>query len=140
MTLTQEIWRQRWLSSINELTSLELQRKSWLDRQQTNPHWSFVEFMCSYFDDLLCGFPYSHYIEIGWVSPQEYDALRDWHEALSKYQTPRNDDHDRETILADRKWLNIVKAGDKAKLTLANSLSDEERRILTENIDYLQYT
>lgn len=140
MTLTREIWRQRWLSSINELTSLELQRKSWLDRHQTNPHWSFVEFMCSYFDDLLCDFPYSHYIEIGWVSIQEYEVLRDWHEALDNYLAPRNDDHDREVILADRVWLEIVEAGEKAKLKLAVFLSKVEQEILTEKINYLQYT
>lgn len=140
MTLTREIWRQRWLSSINELTSLELQRKSWLDRHQTNPHWSFVEFMCSYFDDLLCYFPYSHYVELGWVSLREYEVLKDWHEALDNYQAPGNDDNHREAILADPTWLEIVKEGEKAKLKLAEILSDEEREILTENIDYLQYT
>jgi hypothetical protein len=139
MTHTREIWRQRWLGLINELTSIELQRKSWLDRKQSNPHWSFVEFMCSYFDDLLCGLPYTHYVEIGWISTQEYEVLIDWHETLDRYQEPRNDDHDREAILADKNWLEIVKTGEKAKLKLANSLAHAERKILTENIDYLQY-
>jgi hypothetical protein len=140
MTLTREIWRQKWLSSINELTSLDLQRKSWLDRHQTNQHWSFVEFMCSYFDDLLCDFPYSHYIEISWVSPQEYDVLSDWHNALEKYKSPNNDDNDRAAILGDNKWLEIVKAGEKAKERLAGILNNEERQALTKTIDYLQYT
>jgi len=40
-----ELWRDRWLSCINELTSIELQRKSWLDKSNTNPHWTFVEFI-----------------------------------------------------------------------------------------------
>jgi hypothetical protein len=138
MTLTREIWRQRWLSTINELTSLDLQRKSWLDRVQKNPHWSFVEFMCSYFDDLLCDFSCGHYIEIGWVSLQEYEILKDWHEALGKYQSLRNDDHDTEVILTDSKWLKIVMAGEKARLKLASLLGAEERQIVTENIDYSQ--
>ena len=52
IALTRDAWRQRWLSSFNELTSIELQQKSWLDRFNKNSHWSFVEFMCSYFDNL----------------------------------------------------------------------------------------
>jgi hypothetical protein len=140
MTLTREIWRQWWLSSINELTSLELQKRSWLDRHQTNPHWSFVEFMCCYFNDLLCDLSYSHYIENGWVSIQEYETLRGWHEALKQYQPPRDDYYDTDAILADGKWLEIVKAGEVSKLELAGILNDEESKILTENINYLQYT
>lgn len=96
--------------------------------------------MCSYFDDLLCDLPYSHYIEIGWLSQQEYEALMDWHGALDRYQAPNNDDHDREAILADKDWLEIVKAGEKAKEKLASMLGEEEKHILTENIDYLQNT
>ena len=128
------------MSSINELTSIDLQRKSWLDKHQTNPHWSFVEFMCSYFDDLLCDFPYSHYIEIGWVSPKEYEILSHWHQALDTYQAPNNDDNDRVAILEDKKWLEIVRSGEKAKEKLANLLSNEEQQALTETINYIQYT
>lgn len=116
MTLSRNIRRQRWLSSIYELTSLELQRTSWLGQHTENPHWSFVEF---YFDDLLCNFPYSRYVEIGWVLAEEYEILKYWHEALRKYQSPNNHDYDNTAVLADKNWLEIVRSGARAKVKLA---------------------
>lgn len=140
MSLTREIWRERWLDCINELTSIELQKSSWLDRHQRNPHWSFIEFMCTYFDDLLCDFPYSHYIEIKWVSAQEYEILKSWHTALDIYKSPDNDDHDREGILNDAKWITIVKMGTEAKNKLAELLPINEKEILEAYIDYRLFT
>ncbi len=90
MTLTKEIWRKRWLDSINELTSFEVQTKSWQDIENRNPHWSFVEFMCCYFDDLLC-YNYTFYIENNWISKQEYIIIKDWHKSLDNYKSPNGD-------------------------------------------------
>ena len=95
--------------------------------------------MSCYFDDVLLHFPYNHYIEIGCVTLQEYEAIRGWHEALNNYQAPQNDNYNTEAILADPKWREIVKAGEQAKAELASLLTDEERKILTENINYTDY-
>src|SRR5690606_4008924 len=92
-------WRENWLSSINELTSIDLQRNSWLDKTHTNTHWSFVEFMCSYFDDLAIDNSYNYPLKKGWISNQEFEIVREWHELLDKYNSPKNNDYDHEAIL-----------------------------------------
>ena len=139
MAMNREIWREKWLSSINELTSLELQKKSWLNVTNTNPHWSFVEFMCCYFEDLdienINNYPYSQ----GWITKQEYEIIKEWHEALAKYNSPLNNDYYNEAILNDPKWLTIIKAGIEAKNKLVEIVSTSEKHKLTEEIDYLRH-
>jgi hypothetical protein len=134
-----KLWRDRWLSCIDELTSFELQRKSWVDKSNTNPHWSFVEFMCSYFDDLGIDGNYEYQLKQGWITRTELDSISAWHQLLDKYNSPKNDDYDVEAILADKKWLMIIEEGEKAKNELSKYISDEEKRILFEEIDYKQY-
>jgi hypothetical protein len=106
-----ELWRVRWKSSVEELTSLERQRETWLDTSEPSVHYSFVEFMCCYFDDLLCGLSYSQLVESGYVSEQEMAILIEWHNALDRYKSPQNDDYDDAAILNDPKWLQIVDLG-----------------------------
>ena len=134
-----QLWRNRWLSCINELTSLDLQRKSWLDKSNTNPHWTFVEFMCSYFDDLGFENKYDNEIADGWISEREFESIRIWLELLDKYDSPTNDDYDVEAILADKEWQMIVEIGEKSKIELSKLLSKEENDILNEKIDYTKY-
>ena len=76
------LWRVRWKSSIEELTSLEYQRKTWLDAEKPSVHYTFVEFMCCYFDDLLCGLSYNQLVENGYVSECEKATVMEWHTAL----------------------------------------------------------
>lgn len=131
-----DIWRKRWLSCINKLTSLDLQRKSWLDKTNTNPHWTFVEFMCTYFDDLAIDNSYKYQLEKEWVLKQEFEIIKEWHEELDKFHSPQNDDYDHEAILNDPKWLEIVQMGVNARNKLAKTLSERERQFLTDEIDY----
>ncbi|HEX8547988.1 MAG TPA: hypothetical protein VF691_13590 [Cytophagaceae bacterium] len=135
---SKNIWRERWLSSINELTSYDLQRKSWLDTAQSNPHWSFINFMSSYFDDLLDN-NYKSFLDKGWVTSGELVIIKDWHHALDTYNPPGNDDYDREAILNDQKWLEVIRLGVIAKNKLSEMLNEKERQILVEAIDYLKY-
>ena len=134
-----KLWRERWLGCINELTSLDLQKKSWLDKTHTNPHWSFVEFMCSYFDDLSIDDNYKYPIDSGWLTDQELKIIKDWHEALDKYNSPKNDDSDHEAILTDPNWLDIMQSGQIMKSKLASTLNETEKKILTEEINYLNF-
>lgn len=106
-----ELWRVRWKASIEELTSLEHQRKTWLDLAEASVHYFFVEFMCCYFDDLLCGLSYSQLVENGYVSEQEKAILIEWHTALDNYNSPQNNDYDDAAILNDPEWLRIVDLG-----------------------------
>lgn len=134
-----DLWRENWLSSINELTSFDLQKKSWLDKTHTNPHWSFIEFMCCYFDDLAIDNNYKYPLNKGWLTNEEYEIIKDWNEALDKYHSPRKNDYDNEAILNDTKWLDILQTGVNAKNKLVDFLPDNEKQILKEEIDYLKY-
>lgn len=139
MTITKETWRQRWLESINELTSLDLQTKSWLNKKNTNPHWSFIEFMCCYFDDILFE-EYEQLVEDGWLSRNEYEIIKIWHELLDNYNSPNKDDYDNKAILDDINWRQILQKGIIAKNELLELLTLDERQYLTKEIDYLKYT
>ena len=136
---TKNLWRERWLGCINELTSLDLQRESWFDRTHTNPHWSFVEFMCSYFDDLAIDENYKYQLDNSWITSQEFEIIKDWHESLDKYNSPKKDDYDHEAILNDSKWLEILQSGVAMKSKLAVRLNEKETEILTEKINYLKF-
>lgn len=133
------LWRERWLGCINELTSLDLQKKSWLDRTNTNPHWSFVEFMCSYFDDLAIDNNYKYQLEKGWITKNEYEIIESWHIELDKYNSPKNDDSDNEAILNDPKWIETLQIGLTARNELTKTLNKTERQFLNEEINYLQF-
>ena len=126
MSITKEIWRKQWLLAISELTNYDLQRKTWLDLTNFNPHFSFAEFMCYYFDDLLADITFTDYIQMGWISPTEYDILKEWHDKLAAYQSPNNQDSNNEAVLNDPKWQAIVKEGETARLNLLTVLDKEE--------------
>lgn len=131
------LWRERWLGSINELTSLDLQKISWLN--YTNPHWSFIEFMSCYFDDLSINDNYDYPLDKHLVTRKEYEIIENWHNALSNYNSPKNDDYDNEAIVNDPKWMEISQIGLATKNELAKILNKTDRQILTEEIDYLKY-
>ncbi|KAF5031106.1 hypothetical protein DSECCO2_631170 [anaerobic digester metagenome] len=133
------IWRENWLRCINELTSLDLQKKTWLDKTNTNPHWSFVEFMCCYFDDLAIEDNYKYPLEKGWLTEHEFEIIIDWHEALEKYDAPHNNDYGHSAILSDSRWLEILQMGLAMKSKLEAILDENERRILTEDINYTSF-
>ncbi|WP_316845788.1 hypothetical protein [Pedobacter psychrodurus] len=132
-----KLWREKWLNCMNELTSFDLQKKSWLDRTQNNPHWSFVEFMCSYFDDLAVDNIYKPPLDNGWITLHEYEIIKTWHEELAKYYSPNHDDYNHEAILNDPNWLYILKIGVDSKHTLAELLNENEKEILLKEMDYI---
>ncbi len=134
-----DLWRARWLGCINELTSFNLQKKSWLDKNHTNPHWSFLEFMSSYFDDLALDDHYKLPLEKSWITKEEFEIIKGWHKVLANYVSPKNNDYNNKTVLNDPKWLSIVQSGVTARDKLAEILSKRERQLLTEEIDYLKY-
>ena len=130
--MQKELWRNRWLSCINELTSMELQKKYWLDKSNENPHWSFIEFMSGYFDDLGIDNDYENQLKNNWISEEEFSVIIEWHKKLEKYEAPKKDDYDVEGILKDENWQQIVCEGDKVKKKLGKLLNSAERNILIE--------
>ena len=132
-------WRESWLSCINQLTSFDLQKTSWLDRSHSNPHWSFVEFMCGYFDGLSLDDNYLIPLENGWVTTREFEIIKDWHKKLDEYHSPKNDDYDNEAVLNDPKWIEILQTGVSVRNKLAEILDGVEKQFLIEKINYLKY-
>ncbi len=128
------LWRERWLACINELTSFDLQKRSWLDKTNTNPHWSFVEFLSNYFDDLGIEDSYEYPLEKGWLTSQEFEIIKDWHETLINYRSPRFEDYNHDAILNDPSWLAILQKGLDVKNRLALTLTEIEGKILTRDI------
>jgi hypothetical protein len=50
---TRDILREQWWGSLSEIADLALQRRTWLDPKNGNPHWSYVEFGYSYPDPMM---------------------------------------------------------------------------------------
>jgi hypothetical protein len=126
-------WRTKWLSSIQEFADDDTQRRLWLDLTNTNPHFSFVEYFCCYFDDLgLSDGGYQWALEQGFVSEREVSAVTGFHEIADAYDSP-TDDHDHQAILADPKWAEVVAAAKEAQAELLGLIDDpHERRLLVE--------
>ena len=114
------------------MTSIDLQNQSWLDYNNINPHWSFIEFINTYFNDLLCNFDYKYFIDKNYVSLQEYEIIEEWHTALAEYNAPKNEDFDHKEILNDPMWLKLVEKGKMSKEKLKLLLNNEELSILNK--------
>jgi len=125
-------WRQNWLGCLRDFADAELQRRMWLDPQNQNPHWSYIEFMCSYFDDTLYGKGYDWAIGERLVTKEEVDAVAALHHLLATHEAPGGDDYNNERVLNDPAWNQIVEEAKRATEKLALLLSDPaEKTILT---------
>lgn len=133
MAISKDTWRAKWLKCISELSAFELQRKKWL-KPDGNLHWSFTEFMNSYFDDLPLNNDrnYSDYIELGFVTQEEYNVLKEWHTKLENYQPPNSEDWNNVAVLNDPKWKTIVALGLEVKSELATLVNPQERGYLQD--------
>ncbi len=126
-------WRRGWLESIAEFADLELQRRSWLGGDDyKSPYWSFVEWMCRYFDDYSLSDGYATFVTDGLVTLEEADVLREFHAAAYAYKAPGGDDYNHSAILADPEWLNVVSLADTARLSLLAVIKDPSERKLLE--------
>ncbi|MFK8037485.1 MAG: hypothetical protein AB8B74_04295 [Crocinitomicaceae bacterium] len=128
--MDKETWRRNWILMIKDLTNLEYQKRTWLDPKNSNPYYSFIEFMCSYFDDLNISDGYENLINNGLVSKTEYDSIYEWNKLLSEYESPKNDDYDNNAILNDPKWTRIIEIGVIAIENLKPKLSKLERGLM----------
>jgi hypothetical protein len=120
-------WRRRWIDLIFDLTTIEYQRKAWLDTTgtYTSPYFSYVEFICSYFDDLLVD-SYQSCINEGLVTEEEFAIIQDWHELLNNYKSPDSNDWNSQAVLNDPKWVEIVAIGKQARKQLERVLPLKE--------------
>src|SRR4051794_22061446 len=98
--------RTQWLAALDEIADIELQRRMWLDPANTNPHWSYVEFVCSFPDNDQLADAHKR----GWLSSSEADILVKFGRALFAHQSPTGKDFDHEAVLNDPAWHDIVRA------------------------------
>jgi hypothetical protein len=127
-------WRLQWLSSIEEFTNIEIQRQAWLNASNANPHYSYVEYRCCYFDDLGLSRDqgYATCLANGLVSEDEVKAVLGFHQALSNYMPPPGEGFEGQRILADPFWEAVVEAAKASREELLRILtSPQEINALT---------
>ena len=128
-----------WLSSIQAFSDSDTQRTRWLDPAERNPHFSFVECMCSYFDDAYLGEDdaYQKQLAAGKLSEEEVAAVAEFHAMADCYDSPNDDDWDTKAILEDAKWQAVVDAAQRAQWRLLPLLTDStERDALIQPLDW----
>ncbi|MEO6799223.1 MAG: hypothetical protein ABI178_04745 [Rhodanobacter sp.] len=95
--------RLNWLGSLQEFSDYSLQLHAWRGGlEPKNPHWSFREFMCSYFDDLSLSMGYDWPLNDGFVSNEERAAVVEFHQAANKYKCPL-----RSSVSPGQQWTHI---------------------------------
>ena len=116
--------RSWWFCLVSEISDIDLQRRAWLDRANQNPHWSYVEFACSYpdYDQLL------HARRQGWLTGSELEILNELRLVLIAYAPPGNDYYDNAAILDDPAWRSVVEAAGRAKQQLLSLSTDRRER------------
>jgi hypothetical protein len=133
-------WRANWLGSIEEIANLEAQRATWLNPDNHNPHYTFIEYVECYFDGLVLNENEGGYdarISEGLISVAEAYAVQPFHELFDQYSAPCGDDFDHDAILADAGWRKVVEAAQHARVRLAALIHDpSELRILSEPSDH----
>ena len=125
-------WRQNWLGSLQELADFDIQKRAWLNPTNANPHYSYVEYVASYFDDLQLAARdgYASAVEEGLLTPAEASAVADFHARFDAYVDLGHSDP--KVILADPQWLGVVEAARSAQAGLLVLLEDgAEKALLT---------
>ena len=129
-------WRNMWLSCLRESADADLQQQMWLDPRNKNPHWSYIEFMCSYFDDTFHGSNYDLVMREGLVTESEAATVAALHQLPAAYEAPNGNDFDNSAILQDPAWTAIVTEAEQVRKRLASFLVDPaERDILLRDSD-----
>jgi hypothetical protein len=118
--------RRQWFGSVYEIADIGYQRRTWLTPPTSSPHWSYVEFCCSYPDADQLQFARDH----GHLSAKEFDLLSAVGEAILSQRA--NDDYDNGAILEDSGWYAVVaKAETVRQQLLAITVDAVERSYLT---------
>jgi hypothetical protein len=123
--------RSAWFSSVAEISSIGPQRRTWLDRANRNPHWSYIEFMSSYPDRDQLGRGRTD----GWLSAGEFEALEDLRAAIADYAAPKGDAYDNGAILDDPAWHELAAAAERARRRLLAARIDARERGLLLSSD-----
>jgi hypothetical protein len=121
--------RIEWFSHLWDLGDIALQRRKWLDPDNTNPHWSYIEFACSYPDYDQLEFARKK----GWLTAEELQILDKFRSILASHAAPNGDDYDNAAVLDDPGWHAVVAAARDATERLLRLVTHPaERKTLVE--------
>lgn len=104
-----------------------MQRATWLNLTNANPHYSYIEYLECYFTDLCLSDGYAARVADGFLSSDEAAAASQFHSLLDRYKPP-TDEFDRQAILQDPRWLGVVSAAKATQALLATMINDPEER------------
>ena len=121
-------WRRRWLFCLFEFSHLTFQRKLWVEAAYPDIIGDYGEGMCQYFDDLGFDDNYVNEIDNGYISKEEYNTIKEFHELLSEYDDKEKSDSE---ILVDSDWIEISEIGLKTWIVLKGNIKD------TGEIDFI---
>jgi hypothetical protein len=116
--------RRDWFSSVYEISDIDLQRRTWLDPLNRNPHWSYVEFRGKYPDREQLEYALKH----GWLTADEFGLLSDLRRVLDGHKPPGRDYYDLDGILADPAWHSVVEAAERVRQQLLATTADGQER------------
>jgi hypothetical protein len=127
---TQSILRRDWFLSVQEISDIQLQRRTWLDPNNRNPHWSYIELCCCY--------PADDQLEDGrrweYLSVEELELLQKLGNALAVHQAPGGNGYDNAAIVDDPAWHEVVALAEHVRHSLLALVDDPlERRALTRD-------
>ena len=113
-----------WFASVREISDLSLQRRTWLDPKNLDPHWSYIEFACSYPDDSRLTGAHSE----GWLTKSEFDILIELRRMIGAYSAPTGDDYNNAAIFNDPAWRQVVEAAEQARQQLLSAITNHDER------------
>ena len=91
------------LDSLFELSNKHLQAAAWTNPNNTNPHYSLIEFVES--SDVQNETVLAHHRITGVINDAEHTILLRLTQTLSVYSPPGGDWYNHEAVLHDPKWL-----------------------------------
>ncbi len=113
------LWRQELKENLQDLSSLDFQRKVWIENSLPEIWWDWVEAICGYFDDLGMDYDDSKkqvgleaHVKSGELTSAEADLLRPFNDAFHLYtrDTPNHPTiEEYEKIINDPEWIKITK-------------------------------
>ena len=129
--MKKEIWRHSWLESIHKLTSFKLQNNIIVNMGNGVSYWPFDILVNNYIDKVLLGFDYQYYTDkMNYLSSEEYEIIKDWHNELEDYILLIGDESDETVILRDRILISFLQNGKLAKQKLLAVLPESEKQYL----------
>ena len=124
--MEKKAWRQKWLKSINDLTSIDIPIESEIITNNSSAHQLFVNLANYYFDNILFGIDYNFFIPRKFITQEEYNIISNWHNELENYIFSLSN-FGGVYILNDSNWIQIIQNSVLAKQKLISILPESEK-------------